>query len=72
MRNQVGKSGGKWAFMGFLFGSVICVILRATEVIPRPPIVGNSAQQGGADIGLILAFGIVFGLIGLLYAKLKV
>jgi hypothetical protein len=68
---QSGKSAVKWAFLSFLLGCVICIILRATEVMPRPQIVGNIAQQGGADIGLILAFGIVFGLVGFVAAKLK-
>jgi hypothetical protein len=61
----------KWTVLGFLLGCVICVILRSIEAIPGPQITGNIAQRGGADIGFVLAFGIIFGLIGLVAAKLK-
>jgi hypothetical protein len=67
----VKPSARKWTLLGFLLGCLICVILRATEIMPRPQITGNIAQQGGADIGLILAFGLIFGLIGFVVAKMK-
>ncbi|MGL5012337.1 MAG: hypothetical protein ACRC6I_20910 [Paracoccaceae bacterium] len=67
---QTVRSGTKWFFLSFLLGCVVCIVLRATEVIGRLQISGNSAQQGGADIALILMFGVAFGVIGLLFAKL--
>jgi biotin transporter BioY len=70
MTRQKGRrSGAKWFFISFLLGCGVGVVLGITELLPRPAISGNIAQQGGSDIGFVLAFGIMFGVVGWLLSK---
>jgi hypothetical protein len=66
------RSGKKWFFGGFLLGSIGGIILRSAGLI-QPTDIGavNSAQAAGGQVGQIIAYGIMCGLVGLLFAKLR-